>query len=208
MQCRAIARRCPTGSLTVLGDLAQGTTPWAAEDWAAQMRHLGRDEVEYTELTTGFRVPEEIIELANRLLPRLGVSVPAARSARSDGSVHVLACDDLVTATLDAVDKAPVGEGIVGVIAPDSLLEELRKALPETPRVELVPAGLAKGPEFDHLVVAEPAAFVTGPTDEDHTGPAVGLRHLYVALTRAVSRLTIVHTLPLPHELEHAPPRE
>jgi len=202
MQCRAIARRCPTGSLTVLGDLAQGTTPWAAEDWSAQMRHLGRDEAEYTELTTGFRVPEVIIELANRLLPRLGVSVPAARSVRSDGSVHVLACDDLVTASVDAVDKALVDEGIVGVIAPDSLLDALRAALPQTARVELVAAGLAKGLEFDHVVVVEPAAFVTGPTD-DRTGHRVGLRHLYVALTRAVSRLTIVHTEPLPPELEH-----
>ena len=201
MQCRAIARRCPTGSLTVLGDLAQGTTPWAAEDWAVQMGHLGRDEVEHTELTTGFRVPEVIIELANRLLPRLGVTVPAARSVRSDGSVHVIAADDLVTATGDAVDKALVDEGIVGVIAPDPLLEELRNALPLSPRVELVPAGLAKGLEFDHVVVVEPAAFLAGTTDEPHLGPRVGLRHLYVALTRAVSRLTIVHTAPLPAEL-------
>jgi DNA helicase IV len=169
MQCRAIARRCPTGSLTVLGDLAQGTTPWAAEDWAVQTRHLGRKQVEYTELITGFRVPEVIIELANRLLPRLGVSVPAARSVRSDGSVHVLACDDVLTATVDTVDKALVDEGIVGVIAPDPLLEELRNALPESPRVELVPAGLAKGLEFDHVVVAEPSP--GSPSSTPHRSP-------------------------------------
>jgi DNA helicase IV len=205
MQCRAIARRCPSGSLTVLGDLAQGTTPWAAEDWRVQMRHLGRDEVEYTELTTGFRVPEVIIELANRLLPRLGVSVPAAASIRSDGSVHVLTCSDVVAGAVDAVDKALVDEGLVGVIAPDLLLDELRAALPRTARVELVAAGLAKGLEFDHVIVVEPAAFVTGPT-EDRTGHRVGLRHLYVALTRAVSRLTIVHTAPLPTELHLASP--
>jgi DNA helicase IV len=206
MQCRAITRRCPTGALTVLGDLAQGTTPWAAEDWSVQMRHLDREQVEYTELTTGFRVPGVIIELANRLLPRLGVSVPAARSVRSDGSVHVLACEDLVTAAIDAVAKALVDEGIVGVIAPDPLLEELRNALPESPRVELVPAALAKGLEFDHVVVAEPAAFLASTTDEKHMGPRVGSRHLYVALTRAVSRLTIVHTGPLPSEIGSVSP--
>ncbi|GAB2731490.1 HelD family protein [Nocardioides pakistanensis] len=203
MQCRAIARRCPSGALTVLGDLAQGTTPWAAADWETQMRHLGRADAEHTELTTGFRVPAVIIELANRLLPQLGVSVSPARSVRSDGAVHLLACDDLVTGTLDAVAKALVDEGMVGVIAPDSALEELQRALPSSPRVELVPASLAKGLEFDHVVLAQPRDFLAGPSAGDNQRARVGLRHLYVALTRAVSRLTIVHTEPLPPELDH-----
>jgi DNA helicase IV len=207
MQCRAVARRCPSGSLTVLGDLAQGTTPWAAVDWQTQMGHLGRVEVEYTELTTGFRVPGVIIDLANRLLPQLGVSVSAARSVRSDGSVHVLPCHDLLSGTVDAVDKALVDEGIVGVIAPDSILEQLRRALPVSQRVELVPASLAKGLEFDHVVVAEPGEFVARPTNGSSDRVRVGLRYLYVALTRAVSRLTIVHTGPLPRELERESPR-
>ena len=203
MQCRAIARRCPSGALTVLGDLAQGTTPWAAADWETQMRHLGRSDAEHTELTTGFRVPAVIIDLANRLLPQLGVSVSPARSVRSDGAVHLLACDDLVTGTLDAVAKALVDEGMVGVIAPDSALEELQRALPSSPRVELVPASLAKGLEFDHVVIAQPSDLLAGPSTGNSERPRVGLRHLYVALTRAVSRLTIVHTEPLPPELDH-----
>jgi DNA helicase IV len=66
MQCRAIARRTALGSLTVLGDLAQGTTPWAARDWTTQMQHLGRPEVEYTETTIGYRVPAAMIGVANR----------------------------------------------------------------------------------------------------------------------------------------------
>jgi DNA helicase IV len=202
MQCRAIARRCPSGSLTVLGDLAQGTTPWAAADWETQMRHLGRADAEHTELTTGFRVPAVIIDLANRLLPQLGVSVSPARSVRSDGAVHQLACDDLITGILDAVAKALVEEGMVGVIAPDSVIEELRRVLPVSERVELVPASLAKGLEFDHVVVAEPSDFVARSTDRDSALTRVGMRHLYVALTRAVSRLTIVHTGRLPSELD------
>ncbi|MDN3297413.1 AAA family ATPase, partial [Streptomyces ficellus] len=68
MQCRAIARRADFGSLTVLGDLAQGTTPWAARDWAGQLAHLGRKSVPVVALTTGFRVPAGVVELANRLL--------------------------------------------------------------------------------------------------------------------------------------------
>lgn len=201
MQCRAIARRSPAGSLTVLGDLAQGTTPWAVLDWPTQMRHLGHADAVVTELTVGFRVPAPVLELANQLLPHLGVDVSAARSIRSDGSVEVITGEDLATATVDAAAKALVEEGMVGVIAADADLETLRGALPASDRLALVPARLVKGLEFDHVVLVEPAAFLESETDEDGQGPRIGLRHLYVALTRAVSRLTVVHTEPLPTEV-------
>ena len=77
MECRAIARRASFGSLTVLGDLAQGTTPWAARTWSDQLAHLGRPDAAVVPLTTGFRVPEAIVGLANGLLERLDVDVPA-----------------------------------------------------------------------------------------------------------------------------------
>ena len=63
-------------------------------------------------------------------------------------------------------------------------------------RLELVPASLAKGLEFDHVVLHEPAALVAAEPDR-----RTGLRRLYVCLTRAVSSLTVVHAEPLPHEL-------
>jgi superfamily I DNA/RNA helicase len=201
MQCRAIARRTANGSLTVLGDLAQGTTPWAAAEWAMQMQHLGQPGAEITEMTTGYRVPGAILDLANRLLRHLRVSVSPARSLRADGTVEVVTVDDGVAGTADAVEKALVGEGMVGVIAPDRLIDDLRSALPVSDRVALVAASLAKGLEFDHVVVVEPAEFasVTSPwvDPDDRTW----LRYLYVALTRAVSALTIVTTQPLPREL-------
>ena len=195
MQCRAIARRCPTGSLTVLGDLAQGTTPWAARDWTTQIHHLGRQDVEHTELTTGFRVPAVIIDLANRVLPQLGVDVSPARSIRTDGSLEVQSCPDLAAGTREAVEKALTDDGLVGVIGTDAFIRELGETLAANERVQLVPARLAKGLEFDHVVVCEPRDFIA--TTDDPTG----LRLLYVALTRAVTRLTIVHTQPLPIEL-------
>jgi DNA helicase IV len=207
MQCRAIARRCPSGSLTVLGDLAQGTTPWAAADWPRQMAHFGREDAEHTDLADGFRVPQVIIELANRLLPHLGVSVSPARSLRSDGSIDVLASADLASATVDAVEKALVNEGVIGVIAPDDTYEAITRALPARDRVEVIPAGLAKGLEFDHVVVVEPADIITAGSTGGAARDSVGLRHLYVALTRAVSRLTIVHAQPLPAELVEVSPR-
>src|SRR6185503_10824911 len=73
MQCRAIARRCEHGSITLLGDLAQGTAAWAARDWAETLRHLGKDDARVVPLTTGFRVPAAVLEFANGLLPSLGV---------------------------------------------------------------------------------------------------------------------------------------
>ncbi|SDD98853.1 HelD family protein [Glycomyces harbinensis] len=202
MQCRVIARRSGKGSVTVLGDLAQGTTPWAASSWTDQMRHLGKDRVEHTELTTGFRVPAVIIELANRVLPHLGVDVAPARSIRSDGSLDRVEDPDLPAAAREAVGKALAEEGLVGVIAADERAEALRTLLAGTDRVEVVAASLAKGLEFDHVVVVEPAEIVEAPAS---AGPSssdrVGLRHLYVALTRAVSRLTVVHARPLPPEM-------
>lgn len=201
MQCRAIARRTANGSLTVLGDLAQGTTPWAAADWATQMQHLGQPGAELTEMTVGYRVPGAIIDVANRLLGHLRVPVSPARSLRSDGTVEVMTVDDAVVGAADAVEKALVGEGMIGVIAPDRLLDDLRSAIPASDRVALVAASLAKGLEFDHVLVVEPAGFASVRSAGADPADRTWLRHLYVALTRAVSALTIVTTQPLPPEL-------
>jgi DNA helicase IV len=70
-----------------------------------------------------------------------------------------------------------------------------------TERVELVAASLAKGLEYDHVVVVEPVEIVEAPATGGATVEGVGLRHLYVALTRAVSRLTVVHSRDLPAEM-------
>ncbi|QUC01953.1 AAA family ATPase (plasmid) [Cellulosimicrobium cellulans] len=208
MQCRAFARRCRTGALTVLGDLAQGTTAWAARDWPTQMHHLDRPDAERTELTTGFRVPATVLELANRILPHLGVPVSPTRSVRTDGTTDVVHTDDLVREVHATVLAALDEEGLVGVIATAADLALLRPVLPSHDRVELVQADLAKGLEYDHVVVIEPAAVVAAPATGGHSRPGVGLRHLYVALTRAVSRLTILHERPLPPEILEPQPNE
>ncbi|MFJ3279569.1 HelD family protein [Streptomyces halstedii] len=208
MECRAIARRSPFGSLTVLGDLAQGTTPWAARSWPELLRHLGKRDAGVTALTTGFRLPAAVAELANRLLPLLDVEVPLSRSLRRDGEAAVTRAGDLEAAAVAAVREALGQEGSVAVIAADSRTAALGEALaaagvpasgPDTPgaRVTVVPASAAKGLEYDHVVVVEPAAVVRA---EER-----GLHRLYVVLTRAVSRLHIVHHEPLPDPLLAGP---
>ncbi|WVU05503.1 AAA family ATPase [Streptomyces prasinus] len=211
MQCRAIARRSAFGSLTVLGDLAQATAPWSARSWREQLEHLGKTQVTVVPLTTGFRVPAVVMGLANRLVDALGVDVPPARSLRHDGELTVSAVDDLAGATVSAVRAALDREGSVAVIAADDAVAAtsaaLRAAGIETAtaeeigtaaRVTVLPATVVKGLEYDHVVVVEPAAIVES---EPH-----GLHRLYVVLTRAVSRLDVLHARPLPEPLADRSP--
>ncbi|HET8657410.1 MAG TPA: AAA family ATPase [Micromonosporaceae bacterium] len=206
MQCRAIARRSEHGSLTLLGDLAQGTAPWAATDWAATVAHLGKPAATVVPLSTGFRVPEAVLALANRLLPALRVDVPAAVSLRRDGALAVLAVPDVAGAAVREVRSALAAEGSVAVIAADAAVPRLTAALhaagveTATPddveaavRVTVVPATMAKGLEYDSVVVVEPAEIVSAEPR--------GLHRLYVVLTRAVSRLCVLHSAPLPAPL-------
>jgi len=203
MQCRAIARRSEHGSVTLLGDLAQGTAPWAATDWATTMAHLGKPGTPVVPLTTGFRVPEVVVTLANRLLPALAVDVPAARSLRHDGWLRITAAEDLDERAVAEVLAALEYDGSIGVIAADATVPRLATALraagvdpgeaEDEERVTLLPASLAKGLEYDHVVVVEPAEIVAAEPR--------GLHRLYVVLTRAVSRLSVVHRAPLPDPL-------
>ncbi|MEV8306804.1 ATP-binding domain-containing protein [Streptomyces flavidovirens] len=213
MQYRAVGRRCSTGSATVLGDLAQGTTPWATASWAQALRHLGKPEAVVEELTAGFRVPRDVIAYASRLLPAISPGLAPVSSVRESAgalSVRQVAAATLPAEVVAACAEALRNEGSTGLIAADARIGELAEALTaaghaylspgeETTaesRLTLVPASLAKGLEYDYVVLDEPAAVVSGEPDE-----RTGLRRLYVALTRAVSGLTIVHTAPLPAPL-------
>ncbi|MEU5161293.1 UvrD-helicase domain-containing protein [Streptomyces sp. NPDC020875] len=215
MQYRAVGRRCTTGSATVLGDLAQGTTPWATASWAEALTHLGKPDALVEELTAGFRVPRKVIAYASRLLPFMSPGLKEVSSVRAaPGSLEfheVPADDDPDEAVVSACRTALTREGSIGLIAADTRIESLTAALStaalphlapgdETSadaRLTLVPASLAKGLEYDYVVLDDPASVVDGEPDE-----RTGLRRLYVTLTRAVSGLTVVHHRPLPRQLK------
>ncbi|CAM5487839.1 DNA helicase [Streptomyces avidinii] len=211
MQYRAVGRRCTTGSATVLGDLAQGTTPWATRSWDEALGHLGKPGAVLEELTAGFRVPREVIAYASRLLPSISPGLAPVSSVReTPGSLVVTQVTDPTAAAVDACRASLAHEGSIGLIAADARIPELAEALAaaglpclapgeETTaraRLTLVPASLAKGLEYDYVVLDEPAAVVAGEPDE-----RTGLRRLYVCLTRAVSGLTLLHSTPLPAAL-------
>ncbi|MFD7505774.1 HelD family protein [Streptomyces sp. NPDC059850] len=213
MQYRAVGRRCTTGSATILGDLAQGTTPWATSSWDEALTHLGKPGSTVEELTQGFRVPREVIAYASRLLPAIAPGLSEAtsiREAAGDFAVRAVDPPELDAAVITACHEALTHEGSIGLIAAEARLPALSTALAEAglrylspgeetspeARLTLVPATLAKGLEYDYVVLDEPAAVVDGEPDE-----RTGLRRLYVALTRAVSGLKVIHAAPLPEGL-------
>lgn len=229
MQLRAAGRRASTGSVTLLGDLAQATTPWGATSWRQALEHLGQPDGVVHELVEGFRVPEAVINFAARLLPRIAPALRPPYSIRhGSGSLQVQQVDDLEQQVARVVDRLLQLEGSIGVIVPDACAQQILGALHghgggqgtsahllgepqptdegiEPPvatfnRLEVVPASLAKGLEFDHVVVAEPSQIVAAEVDE-----LTGLRRLYVCLTRAVTSAVVLHSDPLPTILSEAP---
>ncbi|MYQ44591.1 AAA family ATPase [Streptomyces sp. SID4985] len=210
MQYRAVGRRCTTGSATVLGDLAQGTTPWATRSWAEALGHLGKADGVIEELTAGFRVPTDVITYASRLLPHIAPGLTPVASVRENPGFFEVRPVEGTDEVVAACEELLRNEGSTGLIAADARVPALAQALTaagigflapgeETTRetrLTLVPASLAKGLEYDYVVLDEPQAVVDGEPDE-----RTGLRRLYVALTRAVSGLIVTHTAALPAQL-------
>ena len=206
MECRALGRRCATGSATVLGDIAQGTTPWATASWEQMLDHLGKQDAGLRILDTGYRVPRQILDFASRLLDSIAPGLDPARSVRQDpGSLVITPAtpDTFPRALAAACADALTRPGSAAVIAADEQVAGLSTVLDEaglahavlngdsdSQPLTVVPVTLAKGLEFDQVIVVEPARIAASE--------ARGLHRLYVALTRAVSRLTVIHTDPLP----------
>ncbi len=209
MACRAIGRRAATGSVTVLGDIAQGTTAWATPSWERMLSHLGKSEATLEILTTGYRVPRQILDFASRLLAEIAPELAPAMSIRQDpGSLEVaqVPAGGLAEAVSAACAEALTRPGSIAVIAADAQAREIAAALStaglphaildgdtEDSQLVVVPVTIAKGLEFDHVIVVEPGRIAAAE--------ARGLQRLYVALTRAVSRLTVLHSEPLPGAL-------
>ena len=227
MMLRAVGRRASTGSVTVLGDLAQATTPWATGSWRETLAHLGHPDAIVEELVAGFRVPGSVIDFAARLLPQIAPALKPPHSVRRHrGELDLRPTSRISEELVDAVRQAMRNEGTLGVIVADAAAPRIRRLLERhqvsydalgesaeifdaganvpgsdpsvAPHLKpiLVPAALAKGLEFDHVVLVEPADIVAGEPDQ-----VTGLRRLYVCLTRAVTSLVVVYAAELPAAL-------
>ncbi|WP_246064481.1 HelD family protein [Nonomuraea longispora] len=217
MAWRAVMRRCPTRSMTIVGDIAQTGSAAGARSWAEVLDPYVAGRWRQERLSVNYRTPVELMALAARVLATVDPALEAPASVRELGvqpwSAPLAALAELV--------RAEVGEGgKVAVVVPDRLLgplgDEVSAAVAGT--VVVTPgAGRAKGAEaldapvavmgvtdakgleFDSVIVAEPDLIASqsprGPSD------------LYVALTRATQRLGVVHERPLPEPLRGLPSR-
>jgi DNA helicase IV len=213
MELRMLARRSLNGSMTVVGDIAQGIGVWAHSDWDEILAHLPRRRPpRHAELTIGYRIPDPVMALAAKALAEAAPGLAPPDSVRQAGDaprvVSVEASDELFgrVVALSMEERDAVDPGNVAVIAPESAVDGLAELFAAAgvdygraarhgleAQVTLVPVGLVKGLEVDAAVVVEPAAIL----DEEPQG----MRALYVALTRATKRLSIVHAAPLPASL-------
>ena len=184
MQLLMVSRRAVDGSLTMLGDVAQATGPVTYGRWQELEPFLPEDiEVRIEELRHAYRVPAEIMELALPLLDRIAPDVEPPLAYRQGGAPPKLVrvdADELMSAA--SREAAAFDDGLLAIIGPRSLVEA--NVLDET--YVLTPPQ-AKGLEFDHVVVIEPALIV-------EEGGERGLRELYVALTRPTKTLVVVHS--------------
>ena len=195
MRLRMIARRAREGGLTLLGDVAQATGAVVYRSWDEVLPHLPHaDEAEVEELLHAYRVPSEIMEVALPLLATIAPDVAAPIAYRTGAApplVRRVESQELLREAYREAARLAREDGLVALIVPDELIEP---ALAEggLEEVPLLTARGAKGLEFDHVIVLEPALLAEREQ---------GLRELYVALTRPTKTLVVLHSRPLPAEL-------
>ena len=224
MQLRMLARRSLSGSMTVVGDIAQATGPWAPQGWDDVTRHLSPQRPpRLVELTVSYRTPAEVVALAAQVLAVAAPGIAPPRPVRQSGQVPRIVSTSRggLAAALSNIAReevVAVAPGRVAVFGPAVMLPELTRALaeagldpidPRDPAGEGLAAGLVvlpadetNGLEFDSVIVVEPSLVAAVGDEPAGEGPPVattrGLRTLYVAFTRPTKRLTVLHAEPLP----------
>jgi DNA helicase IV len=197
MQLRMIARRTREGALTILGDVAQGTGAVVYESWADVLPHLPRgDDAVVEELRHAYRVPREIMNLALPLLDTIAPKLERPLAYRVGGAEPVLREVPEQVLLREAYHEAARlarRDGLVALIVPDELVEPALAHENAFDSIPLLTPRAAKGLEFDHVIVVEPALIAQREQ---------GLRELYVALTRPTTTLVVLHARPLPAELQ------
>jgi DNA helicase IV len=201
MQLRMVARRT-AGAFTLLGDVAQATGAVPYGSWGEVVRELpGGEETEVRELRHAYRVPREIMALALPLLEHIAPDVEPPVAYRAGAAApRIVRSEEPLDAAYAEAARLAGAEGLLAMIAPPSLRGDAEAApgsLFDDSRVSVLTPREAKGMEFDHVIVVEPALIV------EESAAGQGLRELYVALTRPTTTLVVVHARPLPPELRY-----
>lgn len=173
--------RCPSRSFTIVGDRAQARHGFR-ESWRERLGRIGLDRISVASLSINYRTPEEVMAEAEPVIRAVLPDANVPTSIRSGGVpvVHGSASDlgSIVDAWL-----AAHAEGIACVIGDPAFRATFRSTFRATPRVRSLTPELAKGLEFDLVVLIEPEGFGTG---------IEGAVDRYVAMTRATQRLVIL----------------
>ncbi|WP_253830553.1 ATP-binding domain-containing protein [Prauserella aidingensis] len=202
MDWRTVMRRCPSRSMTLVGDVSQTGSRGGSSSWADVLSPYVEDRWRLRELTVNYRTPAEVMDVAAGVLAAIDPQLRAPRSVRDTGVRPWQRCavrDDVAAELKSIVDGelAEVDGGTVAVVVPEALADvTFDSPAIDAERVSVLTVGRAKGLEFDSVVVVAP--------DEIIAESPRGLNDLYVALTRATQRLGIVHTGPVPAALESA----
>jgi DNA helicase IV len=212
MQLRMVGRRSLNGAMTVVGDIAQATGPFAPSDWRDVLSLLPKNrDAKVAELSVGYRIPRQIMDFAGRLLATAapGQTPPTAvREGDHDPRIVKVSTTDLAKTVAEEARQlvASLADGRVAVVCNDNMVESLATALDEASlsygragargleaMLTIVPVSVVKGLEMDGVIVVEPTAM--------YESPDVGPRGVYVALTRSTQQLVVVHSVELPPEL-------
>src|SRR2546423_3647211 len=198
MQLRMVARRA-SGAFTILGDIAQATGPISYDRWDELLPHLpDGEDAEVAELKHAYRVPREIMAVAPPLLQPIAPGVePPPPFPVGAGPPRLVRDEEPLRVAYEEAARLAGDEGLLAVIAPASLRggDGSSGSLFDDTRIAVLTPREAKGMEFDHVIVVEPAQIV------EEAAEGQGLRELYVALTRPTTTLVLVHSRPLPKEL-------
>jgi DNA helicase IV len=200
MALRMLARRSRTGSMTIVGDLAQAVGVWTPGSWDELLAYLPQRKQRVRELTINYRTPGPIMDVAAAVLRVAAPDITPPVSVRGGGEPPTIVPSDRVIETVAALAERHrhTEAGTMVIIAAPSMLDEVARAS-HSPlgdigsRATVMTVEDAKGLEFDDVVIVEPARLVAEEMQ--------GLRALYVALTRATQHATIVHADPLPQPL-------
>ncbi|GAB2690870.1 HelD family protein [Kitasatospora kifunensis] len=192
---RMLMRRCPSRSMTLVGDLAQTGEPGGADSWQSALGPYLGDRWRLAKLEVNYRSSTEIAAVAADVLAALDPRLEAPRPVRATGvrPWRLRLADDAryAQALATPVAREVADGGLVAVLAPSTATDEIRKEL--SSEISVLTVRQAKGLEFDSVIVADPAGIVA-------ESPR-GLNDLYVALTRATQRLGVVHLGELPAPL-------
>ncbi len=210
MQWRTIMRKCPSKSMTIVGDPAQRSAPGAAGSWSDALSPHVQDRFRLTELTINYRTPQAIMDTASLALRLSGTQDTTPKSVRPGRwPVEVVELDDLdadLVATL-AREADLIEFGTIGLIAgPDDLKHAVAAIEAATVINPLLADGRVrtsaytptqvKGLEFDSILLCQPTSALADSANPTHD--------LYVAMTRPTQRLVVASTMPLPPFLAQA----